>query len=133
MGLFFCGVKHIDHSDNIAYYARKEMQRYEEFILSFMLFIFAISASFGLPNIQIDMMNPKRYNLLVYVSHFLIAAFYLVIGALGYWIYGDLTNVVILTNFFEYPGFFLFAPPPPPFLPSSGFLDLIGCAGGPLL
>ena len=48
--------------------------------------------------------SSKTAMTVVWSSYTFVAIFYLFIGVLGYWLYGKYTNIVILNNFFEWPG-----------------------------
>lgn len=73
-------------------------------LVSFALFVMGISSHVALPMIHMNLENKKEWKSVVFIAFGLIGGFYMAIGAIGFWLFGEFTSIIILSNFFYWPG-----------------------------
>ena len=95
------------NSNNIALNARKGMSELERIIFVFVLFIFGISGNGAIPSITVNLKDPSKIPVIVCSSYILVACFNICIGSIGFWLYGGYVDVMILNDFYLWPGGFV--------------------------
>ncbi len=99
--------KYVDiNSNNIALNARQGMSEFERLIFVFVLFTFGISGNGAIPSITVNLKDPSKIPVIVSTSYILVACFNISIGSIGYWLYGEYVDVMILNDFYLWPGGF---------------------------
>ncbi len=100
--------KYIQLDANTAGIAAESMSALESIAVAFSLFVMGITAHSVLPlvfvDLNADLHTEKQWNIILLLSFGGSALFYTIIGAIGGWLYGYYTNIVILHNIFEWPG-----------------------------
>ena len=91
------------HSTNLAGNAGKNMNFVEKFGFSLVLFMGGISGNAAVPKIAATLNNKKHLIWVVGLSYVMVATFYCFIAAIGYWLYDEYTDVMIINNFFIWP------------------------------
>ena len=95
------------NSNNIALNARKGMSELERVTFVFVLFIFGISGNGAIPSITVNLKDPSKIPMIVSTSYILVACFNICIGSIGFWLYGGYVDVMILNDFYLWPGGFV--------------------------
>eukprot|EP01084_Bolivina_argentea_P184416 318054_1 len=95
------------NSNNIALNARKGMSEMDRVTFVFVLFIFGMSANSCIPSITVNLKQPSKITLIVGTSYILVTCFNICIGSMGYWLYGEYADVMVLNDFYLWPGGFL--------------------------
>merc|ERR1740123_2630786 len=77
---------------------------YQQYGFSFIVFQAGIAGNAAVPKITESLPNKRDIVLVVTCSYIFISVFYSLIACIGYWLYGEYTDVMIINNFFIWPG-----------------------------
>ncbi len=91
------------NSKDFAGNARKNMTFIEQFAFSLIIFMSGIAGNAAVPKISQSINNKSHLLWIVGSSYVMVSIFYCFIACIGYWLYGDYTNVMIINNFFIWP------------------------------
>ena len=103
---------HIIGANNIAMNASANMSEFERLVFSFVIFVTGISGNASIPSLCLNLAPSDQHKIgwIVGIAYGFVAIFYVMIGAIGYWLYGGYTNAMILNNFFIWPGGYVIIP-----------------------
>merc|ERR1712228_588315 len=86
---------------NFASDARKNMSELGQYGFSFIIFM---AGNAAVPKITQSLENKKDIVMVVNASYIFVSIFYSFIAVIGYWLYGKYTDVMIINDFFIWPG-----------------------------
>src|SRR5690606_21806011 len=72
--------------------------------ITFAIFLMGIAGHVALPKIHFNLNRNYNWNYVVLFGFGGVVLFYFIIGILGFWLYGNQTQIIILTNFIYWPG-----------------------------
>eukprot|EP01084_Bolivina_argentea_P091396 164543_1 len=92
------------NSSNLAINVKRNMSIIEQLSFTFVLVLFGVSGGDIIPKLSASMKNKNDITLVVACSYILVSLFYGSVAAIGYWIYGEYSDVMILNSFYVWPG-----------------------------
>lgn len=90
-------------SANLSGNARANMSFVGRFMFSLIIFMSGIAGNAAVPKISVSLRDRGAIVRVVLIAYCAVSVLYALVAAIGFFLYGDLTNVLIIDNFFLWP------------------------------